>query len=491
MSKPFSILQISDLHRSSEDPISNDELISAMVSDRDRYVQGNPRISAPDAIIVSGDIIQGVPLGTPNFEAELEKQYAVAETFLDELGKRFVSGDRSRIIIIPGNHDSDWNTAFSAMEEVDPKDIPPNFDRLLLSETSEYRWNMKTRKAYRIVNKGLYAARLKAFWRFFERFYTGVLGLLKVHAGADANLFSLHGGKIAVAAFNSCEGNDCFAYHGMIQREAVSRSYLDLQKLGEFDLQIAVWHHSLQGSPYQTDYMDIDIVRSMIGRGFRLGLYGHQHKAQAFPYQIWLPGTERMAVVSTGSLCAGRRDLPTGTPRQYNILEIAEDLRSVKVHIRAMAVSNLFCPGQFAELGGRSFVELNWEPPKNSAGLDNNTTALRRGSMIDNAEQALKEGNYSVAVNLLKELDLPPNSYERGLYTEALVKTNDWAGMISITTPPASIEELYIRVDAFIKTGSFTGAIQSIEAYSAMLNLPEHMKNELRRRADILNFIKL
>ena len=65
----------------------------------------------------------------------------------------------------------------------------------------------------------------------------------------------------------------------------------------------------------------------MIGRGFRLGLYGHQHKAQVAPHQVWLPDQERMAVVSAGSLCAGASDLPTGTFRQYNVLEIAEDFR--------------------------------------------------------------------------------------------------------------------------------------------------------------------
>jgi len=51
--------------------------------------------------------------------------------------------------------------------------------------------------------------------------------------------------------------------------------------------------------------MDVEIVRGMIGRGFRLRLYGHQHKAQVTPHQIWLPDRERMAVVSAGSLCAG------------------------------------------------------------------------------------------------------------------------------------------------------------------------------------------
>ena len=77
-----------------------------------------------------------------------------------------------------------------------------------------------------------------------------------------------------------------------------------------FDLHMAVWHHSIEGPPYRTDYMDVDIVRGMIGRGFRLGLHGHQHKTQVSPHEVCLPDREKMVVVSAGSLCAGTGDLP-------------------------------------------------------------------------------------------------------------------------------------------------------------------------------------
>ena len=45
----FSILHISDLHRSPYDPKSNGELISALISDRERYRHETPRIAAPEA----------------------------------------------------------------------------------------------------------------------------------------------------------------------------------------------------------------------------------------------------------------------------------------------------------------------------------------------------------------------------------------------------------------------------------------------------------
>ena len=42
------------------------------------------------------------------------------------LAEKFLDGDRSRVIIVPGNHDVDWNLAFQAMRrvEVDGEQIP-------------------------------------------------------------------------------------------------------------------------------------------------------------------------------------------------------------------------------------------------------------------------------------------------------------------------------------------------------------------------------
>ena len=156
----FSIMHISDLHRSPRDPISNDELISALVHDTDRYVREEPRIATPQAIVVSGDVIQGVPLGTEDSATKIEEQYAVAEEFLDELVRRFVDGDRSRLVMVPGNHDVDWNTAYSALEPVRNGSVPGDLRAELHAEDSLLRWDWKTRSLYRIADPELYEQRL-------------------------------------------------------------------------------------------------------------------------------------------------------------------------------------------------------------------------------------------------------------------------------------------------------------------------------------------
>ena len=90
-----------------------------------------------------------------------------------------------------------------------------------------------------------------------------------------------------------------------------------------------------------------------------------------------------MAVISAGSLCAGPGDLPVGTHRQYNVVEIAEDFCSVRTHVRAMIVANLFSRGQFAELGGVSSAELGWTPLRNAVGAVVDTQAQRRRALIN------------------------------------------------------------------------------------------------------------
>ena len=480
--KPFSILHISDLHRSPNSQISNSELISALIADRKRYRCEEPKITAPEAIVICGDIIQGVPLGISDYDTQLTQQYEVAEQFLDELTNRFLDGDRSRLVIVPGNHDIDWNTANKAFEIV-VHDSIIDISSKLNSAQSDYRLDLKTLTLLRIRNRDQYALRLEAFWKFYNKFYSGVSGLLRVQSHSDFSLFSLNDGRIGLAAFNSCINNDCYAFHGLIKQEAIAQSHLSLLDIRPtFDLHIAAWHHSIEGPPYRTDYMDVDIVRGMIGRGFRIGLYGHQHKSQITPHQIWLPNRERMAVISAGSLCADTKELPSGIKRQYNILEISPNFCGVRVHVRSMDVANLFSKCILNEFGGTSFVDLDWEPRKNPLGgiYDTETAHLRR--VVEEAEIATKSGNHEYAVKLLRNIKLTDGSYGRQLLITSAIKAKDWQTVIDETTTPLSIEELTQRVEAFIKMREYINAEEAIDSFSKDKQLPENIAKELRKR---------
>jgi hypothetical protein len=486
----FSILHITDLHRAKNDPISNPELLSALINDRDYYLQEDPPIRSPDGIVVSGDMIQGAALGASGAGAEIASQYEVASDFLANLTDRFLGGDRSRVIIVPGNHDIDWNIARASMSPVTGKSIPRDVLGALNDPGSLYRWDWKSRQLFKIVDPSLYDQRLSAFWDFFERFYQGVDGLLKVTRGGDANLFSLDEGRIAVAAFNSCAGNDCFSFRGEIHREAIAQAHMDLKDEGPWWLRIAVWHHDIDGPPQRTDYMDVDIVRSMIGRGFGMGLYGHQHRTQITPEHIYRPERETMAVTSAGSLCAGRRELPTGARRGYSIIEINDDYRSARVHVREMQVANLFSRASLPTFGGRSFVDLEWTVPLDAGGRPENAGRDKLAAALGRAEIALYEKNDAPeALELLQNAGAGNDPYGRKLMVEAALEIGP-SKLIEVVAEPGSIEELVAVVDAHILVFAADEAEAAIRVHAERLELPTSVRRDLEERIRLMRRVR-
>jgi len=269
----------------------------------------------------------------------------------------------------------------------------------------------------------------------------------------------------------------------MIQPAAISRSYLDLTERGRaLDLHVAVWHHSVEGPPYRTDYMDVELVRAMAGRGFRLGLHGHQHKAQATPHKVFLPDQETMAVVSAGSLCAGANDLPTGVNRQYNVIEIAENFHSARIHVREMTVGNLFSRASLADFGGRSFAVIEWEPPKDLVGRPIDIEAERMRETIEQAEGFFKGGDPAASVSLLAPKRAVLSSYGRQLLIDSATNAHNWDVVVEVTATPRSIEELLRRVDAQLRLKRFADAHEALDQFSERLNLDSALEHELRAR---------
>lgn len=478
----YSILHISDLHRSPRDNITNAELISALVSDRRRYANEVPSIRGPDAIVISGDIVQGVVDGVTDAEAALAQQYESALAFIVELADRFVDGDRSRVVIVPGNHDINWATAKSAMQVVPEADFPKNFQAEIFRAESRYRWDWKTRQLFKIADVGLYSSRMDAFWKFFDAFYAGTSTLLRVSREQPSNLYSLWGGRIGIAAFDSCHGNDCFAFHGSIPRDVVARAQLDLLDLGGFELLMAVWHHNIEGPPHRSDYMDIDIVRGMIGRGFRLGLYGHQHRPDATPMQIQLAGRETMGLVSASSLCAGASELPVGATRGYNVVEIGDDLKSARVHFREMSIANLFCASRRTALGGASFVDLAWDPPPDLAGRPADVPARHVASIIAEAEQSLRSGHARTCIDLLQAMPGMLPEFGRQLLLESARQIDDPLLLGDLLSTPRSIAELVELVDNCIRRKNYASASDALRQFAAALGMTDVHSKELGRK---------
>ena len=410
-----------------------------------------------------------MPLDTPDYSSCIEEQYAAAIDLMERLADSLLQGDRERLVIVPGNHDVDWNTARTAMQPVPDSEIPRAFTSASCGARSDWRWYWKERQAYRIVNLALYEQRLAPFNHAIAAFYAGTVAQREHY-----RLHELLGGRIAVVAFNSCVGNDCFAFQGAIHEDAVARAHLELHERNASELRVAVWHHSIEGAPEASDYMDASTVYALIGKGFRLGLHGHQHRAAMATRYVHLPAEERMAVVSGGSLCSGRYGLPTGVNRQFNVIEVADDLTKARVHVREMAIATLFAPARRSEFGGRSYVDVDWELPQ-SAGMRAGQRA--RASVLE-AEAAIDARRFDDAVALLSGA-AKSSSYGRLLLLRALRESANWSTMIEEFEQPQSIGELVAAATARAEIGEAEQAIAFLESHRQRLDLPDPTMQDL------------
>ncbi len=455
----FTLLHISDLHRSPHDPIENASLIGALLADQDRYLIETPMVPKPDAAIVSGDVIQGVKLDCPNYADELATQYDVAHDFLCELAERFFGGDRSRIVIVPGNHDVCWNAARNAMKQLVPEQPPVKAYAGLFRASSNLRWDWKSRTIFEISDACGYKGRLDAYWRFIERFYAGFSLKYPIDRTRGFNLFELDDGRIVVAAFESVHGNDCFCRQGAIERSVLGACSLAIRDLPQQPiLRLAAWHHSFQGPPHGEDYMDIAAVQEMVGNGFRLGLHGHQHQADAAAYAIHLPEELSMAISSAGSLCAGARELPRGTNREYNVVVIDDSYTRARIHVREMTQGNHFgrCGRGVFRVDG--FSELYWALPAGRAGtapLDPRKFAV---ATVLRAEEALLSGNAAAAVALLEPIGSDITGHARVLFIDAARESSQTEKLIPILQPPQNISEFVELFGAFLSASMLSNA---------------------------------
>ncbi len=409
-------IQISDLHRSAADPVTNAQLLATILTEHDRArASGMPPVGA---VIVCGDIIQGCSIGTATFDEELRTQYGVALDLLRSLSKELLEGDTSRLVVVPGNHDVCWNSAWSSMVPASEADTE-RARNLLAAPGTPFRWNWETRTLLRIHDEAKYAGRLGAFRRFFGDLY----GKAPPEAiNDDAWLYDL--GDVTCVAFNSCYRTDCFNRAAAVNPETIGHVATRLRAT-KSRLRLAVWHHNIEGPPSASDYLDQSCVRQLIYHGMRLGLHGHQHYASTAPVYVHTDRDEVMAVVSAASLCAGRRALPPGRLRGFNLLMIDADSHQATVRSLAMDLEARAQP-EYGFNGGSAERVVKW--------TDSPTDGTRSTDVrvaVEAGERAYKESQYQEAATLLSPHfeDLP--EYGRALLLDSLIAAGEHDVLLS------------------------------------------------------------
>ena len=152
---------MSDLHRSEEHPITNMALLDSLMQDMDTYLE-EEKCSKPDILIVSGDIIHGSK--NPDKAAEIiESQYQEALSFLNDITNKMFNGDKSRVILVPGNHDVSWTESSRSMTRIEEEEIVDDNGGLkkqifkeAITIDSSIKWSWSDRSFYKVTHIELY-----------------------------------------------------------------------------------------------------------------------------------------------------------------------------------------------------------------------------------------------------------------------------------------------------------------------------------------------
>lgn len=454
------LLHISDLHRTSDPSLNNDDLLSAVLSDAKRWQQ--EEIAWPDLIVVSGDLIQGTSADTADADGEIEKQYQEAGDFLTRLADEIVGADLSKVIIVPGNHDVNWSRARSAMEPLSicPGEVATEAYRA----SSNIRWNWREQRAYEIANRDLYDSRLEHFRNFQSSFYADLNPHPLFFSGSkDLSFFDFPSIGLVVVGFASWYGNDCFCHIGEIDSESLASSR-ELLETSDAPLAVAVWHHNVEGGPRANDYMDQHVLHRLIDFGFSIGLHGHQHYPGAVPFELRGLGGNSMAVIGAGSIAVGNSELPMGERRQFNIVVINENSETITTHVRGMSPAGVFAQSHRDDFAGSSFIELNLPySPKRRRDL----TSVR---YLDDAMTAVSTGRYEEALVLLRRMSRGDPRMRRQIEIEALKRLGRNDELIALLDPPRNADEAMMSVSLLMESGYLDKAEDRIHAAKSLID---------------------
>lgn len=186
-----------------------------------------------------------------------------------------------------------------------------------------------------------------------------------------------------------------------------------------------------------------------------------------------------MALVAVGSLCAGRNELPVGTFRQYNIIEIADNYHEARVHVRKMSISTSFSPSNSLPTESGSYLDIKWTPLKDALGQPIDIDKHSINKILLAAEERYNYHNYNETVNLLLPIKNNLPALGRKLFLESLSKLQKWNEIISYIQKPLTIDECLLVVKSMVEEKEFVTAKEFLSKWASTLNLPDIQKKEI------------
>ncbi len=335
--KPSKILHLSDLHfgTSAQAKVWAGQLVEDL--------QQNLKITQLDVLILSGDIAN----------KSTSEEYQAAKEFLDEFIKDFPLKSE-QIIIVPGNHDLNWDLSKKAYTLKDKDECKPD-------ELQEGYYIPVNDDVVRIINAEKYLQRFTNFKDFYDN-YKGSIKEYSLDAEQQYSL-DIIGDNILILGLNSAWQLDHhYKTRATINNIALTNAFNEIRRNDTYEncpLKIAVWHHPIN-SPFEDRIKDSNFLQRLAVNNFNLFLHGHVHKAEndQFRYDLNVNG-RKLHRICAGTFGAPTKELNTGIPWQYNLLKIESE--KVIVHTRKREAENGAWEGDFRWRYGKTQANDHYE----------------------------------------------------------------------------------------------------------------------------------
>jgi UDP-2,3-diacylglucosamine pyrophosphatase LpxH len=298
------ILHLSDLH------FGDDTFANVWRTQLETDLIKELGIRRLEYLIISGDVAN----------RSTEKEYDAAFAMVDGLVKRF-GLDASRVVIVPGNHDLNWDLSEEAYPFASKRKLP--------SPLPEDRSIPAGEAGALLRDDALYRERFANFnTYFYRRVYSGQDYPLDY---ADQFLFvERPEDRILFLGLNSnWQLDHHFRTRAGIHMPALSKA-LDRLQDGKYDgwLKVAVWHHPVSGKEMMND----DFMQQLAVHRFQVCLHGHIHEANQGFYRY--DYQRDIHIIGAGTFGAPADEQVTGIPLQYNLLTFDPKTSEITVNTR-------------------------------------------------------------------------------------------------------------------------------------------------------------
>lgn len=461
MSK-ISIIIFSDFHSKLFAVDANPALISSIKSDSQRYFNENPPITAPELLIVCGDLVQGTG-DLDDFEVgilEITEQYKKVQEFLNELCEEMFDGDKNNIIVVPGNHDISWPHSIRSMEKTEYKS---KYVKHLKTPEQNIRWSWDESSFFEITNFEQYNQRMSPFSEFYGLLYNGTREY-SLDPKEQFDIFEYPEKKLLIVGFNSCFYNDHLNAIGMIHPECLARCHSEIskEKYNAF-LKISVCHHGVQGNPTMQDFMDERTIQYMLDKGFHIGFHGHYHIYNLVNVRFQVDPSLTMPIFGCGTLYASPQNIPLGSSRQYSICEIESSFTNIRYHLRKAIEQPhglpIWVPGNIFQNNGNSYLDVRITSFKPNIKREGEVPSVQeipvdyKELMVIDDFIANKE--YQLALDRLVTLD-NKNPLVRRLMIECNYFLENDDDCIALIGVPNTITEFAYLVDVLERNGKYS-----------------------------------